>query len=393
MTFASIGYTQNSSPHLLGDWGGARSDLEAKGITLDLYHIFDVYDDFSGAPESGTAYFGRQRVAIDFDLETLVGWQNSFVSMSAVHQYGENYNRSRFEVFTNPSSIEGNETTRLANIYFGQNLAEGQLRYIIGKVDGVGEFGVQEYGGTFMNDEFAYVPNAMFGSALPFDPAQKLGLIVTYSPADHGSYVKAGVFDSNDLNAYQDDDHGLSLDWTGPVAYAGEIGYKSETQNPGFIKLGFHYNTGSFSQYLSANNRDHNYLIYLSAGQTIYKLNTEGTRHIDASFTLTEAPEDRNLYGNEFTAMLRVIGPFSGRPNDEIGIGFVAALISDDYSQASVAGGGNATDEEYTVELTYKAALTPWFTLQPSLQAVVNPAGNTDRETVWIAGLRSVISF
>lgn len=396
LALSTLSYGQNDSPHLLGDWGGVRSDLESKGITFDIYHIFDVYDDFSGAAESGTAYFGRQRVAVDIDLETLADWNNSYISMSAVHQYGHNYNRSRFGILTNPSSIEGNDTTRLANIYFGQDLAEGMLSYKIGKVDGVGEFGAQEYGSTFMNDEFAYVPNAMFGSALPFDPAQKLGLIVTYRPLDNGTYLKGGIFDSNDLDAYANDDHGFDLSWDGPVAYAAEIGYQSDatqTANPAFVKLGIHYNTGNFDKFLSANQSDDNYLLYLSVGQTIYQFDRSGDRHLDASLTWTQAPDDRNVYANEVTALLRAVGPFSGRPDDELGLGLVAAFLSDDYSEASTLGGGPSANEEYTVELTYKAAITPWFQLQPSLQAVINPAGNSDRDTVWIAGLRSVVHF
>jgi porin len=389
-------YADTATSHFFGDWGGARSDLAAKGIDIQAYHIFDVYDDFSGAAESGTAYFGRQRVALDFDLEQLLGWEASYLSISGVYQYGQNYNRSRFGVFTNPSSIEGNETTRLANIYFGQSLFDGRLHYKIGKVDGVGEFGAQEYGSTFMNDEFAYVPNALFTSGLPFDPAQKLGMVVTYSPFGQGIYLKGGIYDSNNLDAYDDDDHGFSFDWQGAVAYAAEIGYRSDpktTSRPGFIKLGTHYNTDTAAHYLNGESSGHNYLIYLSAGQTLFNFSSEGDRHLDASLTWVHAPENRNLYANEFTAMLRAVGPFAGRPHDELGLGLVAALISDDFSEASKLGGGPASSEEYTVELTYKAAITPWLDLQPSLQAVVNPAGDTSRDTVWIAGLRTVLTF
>jgi len=392
----NISFGADESPYLFGDWGGARTELADKGVSLNLFHIFDVYDDFSGAAESGGTYFGRQRVAIDLDLEKLLGWENSYIAISGVHQYGNNYNRSRFGVFTNPSSIEGTETTRLANIYFGQSLFDGQLNYQIGKVDGVGAFGSQEYGSSFMNVEFAYVANAIFGSALPFDPAQKLGLIVEYQPNGTQLYLKGGVFDSNQLDSYADDHNGLSFDWEGPVAYAAELGYRSDpdkTDKPGFVKLGFHYNTGNFANFLGTTEDDNNKLIYLSAGRTLHNFDSQQQRRIDGSITWVHAPEDRNLYADELIFVLRAIGPFAARPNDELGLGVVAAYISDDYSDASQSAGGPVAKEEYTVELSYKAAITPWFQLQPSLQAVMNPAGDTDRDTVWIAGLRSVITF
>ena len=75
LAFLSTPAAQAFDPeqHLLGDMGGIRSELADDGVHLFLYHIFDVYDDFSGAPESGTAYFGRQRVGLSLDLETLIG--------------------------------------------------------------------------------------------------------------------------------------------------------------------------------------------------------------------------------------------------------------------------------------------------------------------------------
>lgn len=387
------------SPYLLGDWGGARTELAESGIALDVYHIFDVYDDFSGASRSGTAYFGRQRVAATFDLEKILGWDSAVFSISGVDQYGKNYNRSRFGVLTNPSSIEGADTTRLANIWLKQILFDGKLMYKVGKLDGVGEFGVQEFGGTFMNDELAYVPNAVFGSGLPFDPAQKLGLVLEYRPAattdNDGPYLKAGVFDSNDSDAYRDDHNGLRFDWRGPAAYAGEIGYRSSAASkPLFVKVGMHYNTDDFADLSRPGTTvDNNTLVYLSAGKTLYNLDPDGNRHIDASFSYNYAPEDRNTYHHEVTALVRSMGPFDLRPHDELGIGFIAAFLSDDYSNVSVAAGGASADAEYTIELAYKALVSQGLILQPDFQVVIDPSGDDSRDPVWIAGLRTVVTF
>jgi porin len=392
----SAAFGAEESPNLFGDWGGARTELANKGVTFEVFHTFDVYDDFSGATDRGTTYFGRQRIAIDLDLDKLLGWENSYFSISGVHQYGKNYNRSHFGVFTNPSSIEGTETTRLANIYFGQSLLNDQLNYQIGKVDAVGAFGSQEYGSSFMNDEFAYVANAIFGSGLPFDPAQKLGLIMEYQPQGTAVYIKGGVFDSSNSDAYNDDHNGLSFDWEGPVAYAAEMGYRTSPKRadkPGFIKVGVHYNTDDFADKLGNDDHNSNHLIYLSAGRTLHYLDKQQQRHIDGSITWVHTPEDRNLYNDQLTIVLRAIGPIDTRPNDEFGLGVVMAYLSEDYSEASQSSGGAKAEEEYTVELSYKATITPWFKLQPSLQAVMNPAGESDRDTVWIAGLRTIVTF
>lgn len=248
---AQPAYTLGDTPHLLGDWGGARSDLADAGA----------------------------------------------------------------------------DTKRLADVWFGQTLLDGRLFYKVGKVDAVGAFGLQEYGSTFMNDEFAYVPNAIFGSGLAFDPAQKLGLIAEYRFADgtatDGLYLKLGLFDSNQSSPYRDDDNGIRFDWTGPVAYAGEFGYRSQSADkPAFAKVGFHYNTDAFAKLAQPGAfADDNYLVYLSAGKTLHHFDASGQRYLQASVFYNYAPENRNLYHHELTAMARSIGPFAGRPQDELGLG------------------------------------------------------------------------
>jgi len=388
-------YSFTNSPNLLGDWGGARTQLAEDGVTFDVFHTYDVYDDLDGALDGGNNHFGRLRARMTLDLDKLIGFENAKFVISGVHQYGRNYNRSGFGVFTNPSSIEGAETTRLAEFWLEQTLAEGAFTYRIGKIDAVGAFGNQEYGSSFMNDEFAYVPNAIFGSALPFDPAEKLGLIATWvmhKPSNSSNvYLKGGVFDTNELDAYYDDHNGLRASWEGPVGYAAEIGYKdngSADSMPSFLKVGMHYNTGDFSTYLgSAKSND--YLVYTSIGRTLKYLDTGKVRHLDASLMWVYSPEDRNLYHHELTAILRMVGPFASRPNDEVGLGFIAAFLSNDYSETQVAD----ANEEYTLELSYKAKVTGWLTLQPSLQYVKNPMGNNDRDDVIITGIRGVINL
>ena len=61
--------------------------------------------------------------------------------------------------------------------------------------------------------------------------------------------------------------------------------------------------------------------------------------------------------------------------------------------------GYGAEDEEAVLELTYQAQVTPWMTLQPTLQRVFHPGGNvlnpdgSIRRDALILGLRSALTF
>ena len=50
-------------------------------------------------------------------------------------------------------------------------------------------------------------------------------------------------------------------------------------------------------------------------------------------------------------------------------------------------------DSEMVIEATYKAQLTPWWTLQPDLQIIVTPGGERNCANAIVVGLRTAVSF
>jgi porin len=385
---------------LTGDWFGLRPSLKDRGVTFDLFEIYDVYGNVSGGDHRALEYFGRTRLTMDIDLNKLVGWKGGEFYVSAVSQQGENFAKTKIDVYTNPSSIEGKQTTRLAEIWFQQKLFGDAVSIKIGKIDGVAEFGLQEIGSTFMNDELNYVTNQTFTAGMPFDPAGKPGAVLTVKPFEGpilgGLYAKTGIFAGNDDNAYYLDDTGTSFAIREPAVLAAEIGWRTPEQSnllPGVYKVGMHYNFGDTPRFDNTVALG-NYFVYGNASQTLLFFDAEKTRHFDAGFTFSGAPGDRNENFFEATAILRVIGPCASRPKDEIGIGFIVSNFSQDFSDASLASGGpDLGGSEKTLEVTYKIQINRWFNLQPDVQFVFDPEGNSRRSTVVILGLRTYVIF
>lgn len=375
---------------LFGTWDGERTRLEQEGITFTLFNTLDAYSNVSGGYERKTEVFDRQRVSIDFDLEKLTHWQGATFFMTGVAQGGPNYAKQGIGVYTNPSGIEGARTTRLGEIGLVQKFFDGLGTLKVGKLDGVGEFGLQELGSTFLNDELSYVPNITFASGMPFDPAGKLGIVLSLQSSG-GFYVKGGLYASNDLDAYAHDYSGFRFDLRGPAVAGAEVGYRGSVGGlPGVYKVGVHYNYGDFHDLSTGAVVDGNHLVYLNASQTLLQLDANSPqRHLDAGVTLSFQPENRNTNRFEATAILRCVGPTSSRPYDEIGLGFISSHFSPGYTSSPGVTGGTET----TVELTYKALITPWLVLQPDAQVVFNPRGDSSRSDVVILGARAVVTF
>lgn len=74
------------------------------------------------------------------------------------------------------------------------------------------------------------------------------------------------------------------------------------------------------------------------------------------------------------------------RPDDVLGLGLAWAHLGDDYQSLRRAQGDPATPAETTVELVYRAQLTPSLALLPNLQWIQDPGAREGQS--WVVGLR-----
>jgi porin len=180
----------------------------------------------------------------------------------------------------------------------------------------------------------------------------------------------------------------------------------ASTNEPGLpvsYKIGGYYHTDEFSDvyegataliaagggvFLPAP-REHsgNYGFYALAEQYLWlekDKSDPAMQGLLSFFRIAAAPQDRNLTELGVDAGLIFKGLIPGRDWDTIGIAASYLKISDDIRSAvrdANAGFGTnfkLPDYEGVVELSYKAQITAWWTLQPSIQWVLHPGGRTD---------------
>jgi porin len=99
--------------------------------------------------------------------------------------------------------------------------------------------------------------------------------------------------------------------------------------------------------------------------------------------------------------------PLKGRDNDTVGFGFGLTHASGsvaDYDEDLSQFTGSPVPvrgSETFFELTYQAQVTPWWTVQPDLQYIVNPGGGLSSPldpgqkigNEFVLGLRSNVVF
>jgi carbohydrate-selective porin OprB len=50
-------------------------------------------------------------------------------------------------------------------------------------------------------------------------------------------------------------------------------------------------------------------------------------------------------------------------------------------------------DNEIAVEINYELPLTDWLTLQPNVQRIFTPGGDTALDDAWVVGSRFILTY
>jgi porin len=387
--------------YLLGDWGGERTKLEEEGVHFDFNDIGDFLSDVSGSQTHHAAYFGRFRAAVDLDLKKLVDVDAEFYA-TGIYQYGRNLSGDYLGTNTLTSSIAGEESERIDQIWYKQWLFDHHFAFTIGQIAAVNEFGATDFFDILMNDELGYAPNALFSTRQPFSPSGKPGVVLwqDLSSITNGLYVKAGVFTAYD-NPYRPDEYGVDYtnDFRHGVTEAFELGYKEpNTTYDGTYKLGVNGSEARYENPATAAIYHDDYNIYGIVEKTVYhpegadgKLDTK--KGLDLLFQFVGEPGDRNPLQYEFTTGGRYTGLIPGRDADKVGFGVIYSDNGEAFSEASQNMGGPGRGGETTLEIDYQYNPAPWLSIQPDVQYIIDPAGFQSRQNIAVLGLRTIVHF
>ena len=421
---------------LTGDWGGLRKELADKnGISFAMSYTSEVWGNVSGGMKRGASYDGVLEPEIDVDLEKLVGWTGASFSVSMLQGHGPSLSNGWVgNIMTMSGSVVTPPATRLYNLWLQQNLFGDVLSIRAGIMNVDAEFMTNLIGGTFLNTTFTW--SSWAGADLPgggpANPLSAPGVRVRVKPPIDHSYIRAAVF-SGDPTGHEGSNSastgipsGTVISFNGGVFAIAEAGYevnqKQDDKGPpaAFRLGGFYHSSNHFQDQRFATDGlsladplstgvplEHHgdWGIYASADGTFYQTG-DGNSLSGFLRVGTVTPGDRNLISLYADAGLTYSGLIPGRADDTAGIAVGFARIGDHargLDQDTRFFTGNplfpVRSQEVVLEVTYKAQLTPWLTMQPDFQYVFNPSGgvlNPDgspRRNAVVLGFRSVVTF
>jgi porin len=172
----------------------------------------------------------------------------------------------------------------------------------------------------------------------------------------------------------------------------GELEYASERVNK--ISLGLWSYTAAFDRLDAALIADAH---PQHGNQGVYALvdlplGNAGPARIDGSLRVGVANETFNPVDEYIGATFVASHPFAGRPDDAVGFAVAYGRTGDLYRTVQSLVGIPAASAETSYELTYRAPVTGWLALVPSVQFVSHPGADLSMSDAWVVGLRFELS-
>ena len=423
-----------------GDWAGSRSALGAKGVSLGVTYTGEALGTLSGGAKQGTAFEGLVDIAVDVDLERLVGWRGATTHLRAfqIHTAGGENAADYAGSISDPSNIDALATTRLFTLWVQQDFGPaGSIR--IGQLAADDEFFISDTASGLINGTFGWGNNlaanlpgggpgyplatpGVRGQVSVSDTLSLLGAVFSGDPAGSGCYRNDSDADPQACNR-----RGITFSFSGGALWMGEAQIllnqgEEATGLAAAYKFGAWYHTGRFSDQrfgldaagtrvsladpavVDVDTQDGNWGAYGVVDQTIW-------RGDETSFSLFLrggfSPSNRNLVSWYVDAGFGIKGAFPGRGEDTLTFGIAHTTMSGnladlDRDVAFISGAPYPVRSGETVfELSYAMQLAPWWRVQPDVQYIVRPGGaspHPDDETrrmgdALLVGMRSEIAF
>jgi len=367
---------------MTGDWGGTRSDLAAKGITLRAHHISESAANPIGGLKQAAAYTEQVDAGADLDLGKLIGWPKAWLHVTFTQRAGQSLAANAIGSYISVQEVFGaGQNVRLAQLSYEQLLLDDRLRLKLGWLHASDDFATSPIYCHFQNNGFCGP------ASRSIRPAAGAAWRRSVSPTR--SISRPASTRSTRRWRHRPTASSSGISGATGVIMPAQLGWQPRLGSAGLkghYRLGGYYDTsdvpylGSPPGGPQATARGR-WGFYAQADQMIYSTAPGTDRGLTAFAVIA--------YGAPGTAMLEYIGQLgllqrgtlAGREDDTIGLAISYSKVSSTLAAAQNAanavapGSVGVQSAETTIELNYRAQLTPWFSLMPNLQYMIRPNG------------------
>ena len=399
--FADTGSNLLTRNTLTGDWGGLRHQMDEVGITFTGDYSGETAYNADGGLHRSARYSQNIKLGVQFDLSKLYGVDNAGkVQLTINDRRG---NSASEDLVGNRLPIQenyGGLYTRLTELSYERSLFTPALNVKLGYMAMGNDLGGLDSGilCNFMNAGFCGHPlNMSGGSGWTNYPNARLGVRVKYDLSPSWQ-LRVAAF-----NVDPESNGDASRAWhLGPKHTTGtvvpiELVYKRAGDLPGEYKVGYYYDSSDVKRIDSDKEVSGRGGHYLLVDQAVWRSQASEGRSLHAFGQYSAASTAASPFSKWYGTGVVLYKPFEGRPRDTVALGYGRAVPnprSRDVQQDAALNNGtafpNLDSAEQLIELGYGYQATPWLTLRPNMQYIIEPGAfsGQDIDNALVFGLQ-----
>ena len=388
-SLASTQFLQQDT--LTGDWAGRRTTLADKGITLEASLTTDYYKNLKGGLDTqGDATRRLFEISAEIDFEKLANIKGLTLNALFITNNGQFPADETGQVQQDFTDINTGRRTQFDELYL-QYVFSDTLKIKLGKLDTYSDFSSSIFAEDYQNIGMMNPATLVLARTVP---DTSFGAIIFYKPTQN-THLNIAIYDGaadSANNPIPTGKRGPKSLWESPdnMFYIAEFGYHytCPKELPGHLTAGIWSHQGNLNKF-DGTTTDQSSGYYLTLDQALHlesPNNKDDNQGLYFSAIYGYANPDVSPFEHHFSTAFTYQGPIPSRNNDTLGLGFTYAKLSDK------PGANFAKNDEAAFEIFYKYQVTPFFSIKPDLQYIINPAGqNTPDATVF--SLRAQIDF
>jgi porin len=393
--------------YMTGEWGGTRYALHAMGIGLRAHYISESAANPVGGLRQGSAYAHQVDAGFDLDLGKLVGLSGGKIHATFTERAGQSLAAQSIGNIISVQEIFGSgENIRLAELAYVQSLFEERLKAKLGWIHASDDFATSPIYCSFQNNAFCGQIGIVINSGFSIFPTGSWGSVLKANVRDD-FYVQAGVYEVNPTLSLAANGFKLGTSGATGVITPGEIGWQPKfgpAALPAHIRLGGYYDTSDAPYQGSPIGGPQSTMrgrwgFYVQADQMLHRTTPGSDQGLTAFAVMAYGGPDTAMLQSYWQLGLLQKGTFADRPQDTIGLAVNQVRISSqlvaaqNLANAQISGSVAVQSAETVIELNYRAQLTPWSTVMPNIQYVMQPNAVTTIPNALVLGLRVKLTF
>ncbi len=367
------------------------ADAESSGVTFDAVYTGEPIRNLTGGRKTGGTYLDNLDLQLSAGRGSIFGLPGLSGLLYVLHNNSSEFSGVYAGDAQGVSNIDAPRATRLYEAWLDWANPTDRFSVRAGLYDLNSEFDGIETGGLFLNSSHGMGPDfSQTGRNGPsIFPVTSLALRVR-TALGTGGYGQFALLDGVPGDPDDPGSNEIDLSHDDGALVVAEVGLSGDDWRK--LAVGAFVYTADFEPLTDPDGPedDGNEGWYAIADRTVWRRESAAL----AAFVRVGQAEERFNPFKTYAGFGASLAGFSGaRPDDELGLAVAIVRTGSDF-KASRRNDDLSTDSHETnIELTYRAPVFGWLTLQPDIQYIINPGTDPDQDNAVTVSLRFELTF